>query len=179
VLTVEGTVNDDTLAVTRLGRTMSVTDGFRVLGTFDSRHVDAVLVKAGAGDDMAFVTPNVQADAVLIGGSGDDLLIGGAGTDILIGGTGEDILVGGARSDVLVGGTTAYDNDDATLVQILAAWSGNGSYAHRSAAVATWLNDTSVADDGGKDSMLGLGSFDLFFAGANDWTDAKPGETVN
>jgi Ca2+-binding RTX toxin-like protein len=179
VLTVEGTINDDALAVTRWGYRMSVTDGFRSLGTFDSRHVDAVLVKAGAGDDIAIVAPNVYADAILIGGTGDDRLIGGAGTDVLIGGAGEDVLVGGFRSDVLIGGTTAYDNDDATLLQILAAWSGNGSYAHRRATVGTWLNDTTVTDDGAKDSLFGLGSLDLFFAGTGDLTDAKPGETVN
>ena len=179
VLTVEGTIDDDTLTVTRQGRTMSVTDGLRVVETFDSRRVNVVLVKAGAGDDSAVVAPNVQADTILIGGSGDDLLIGGAGTDVLIGGVGADVLVGGARADVLVGGTTAFDNDDSTLLQILGAWSGDGSYAHRRTAVAIWLNTTTVADDGAKDYLFGLGSLDLFFVGVNDWSDAKPGETVN
>ena len=179
VLTVEGTIGVDGLAVTRSGRTMAVTDGFRLLGTFDSRRVDTVLVKAGAGNDIVVVAPNVLADAVLIGGAGNDLLIDGGGKSILIGGTGEDVLVGGFKSDLLIGGSTAYDSDDDTLVEILAAWSGNGTYAKRRTAIGAWLNDSTVFDDGAKDYLFGLGDQDLFFAGVDDWTDARSNETVN
>jgi Ca2+-binding RTX toxin-like protein len=175
-LTVEGTIDEDALAVTRWGHTLTVSDGSHLLGTFDSRDVDSVLVKAGAGDDIVSVAPGVQAHAVLLGGAGDDLLIGGGGASLLIGGTGADGLAGGAKSDVLVGGTTAHDADDATLLEILAAWSADESYAERREAVGAWLSAATVADDGTADQLFGVGSLDLFFAGAGDETDARPGE---
>ncbi len=52
----------------------------------------------GAGNDT------LSADAILIGGSGNDYLEGGAGDDQLFGNDGEDTLVGGTGNDTFDGG---------------------------------------------------------------------------
>lgn len=52
----------------------------------------------GAGADQLI------ADAVLIGGPGDDLLVGGPGNDTLDGGAGDDTLVGAAGDNSYTGG---------------------------------------------------------------------------
>jgi len=52
----------------------------------------------GAGDDF------LSADAILIGGPGNDFLEGGAGYDQLFGNDGDDVMVGGAGNDTFDGG---------------------------------------------------------------------------
>ncbi len=58
----------------------------------------AITLEGDAGDDF------LSADAILIGGAGDDFLQGGAGDDTLIGNAGEDTFVGGAGNDTIDGG---------------------------------------------------------------------------
>ena len=60
----------------------------------------------GAGND------SLSADAILIGGNGDDYLEGGVGDDQLFGNAGEDTFVGGAGNDTFDGG----DDFDTILV---------------------------------------------------------------
>jgi len=55
-------------------------------------------IDGGAGDDF------LSADAILIGGPGDDFLEGGAGDDKLFGNEGDDTLIGGAGDDTFDGG---------------------------------------------------------------------------
>ena len=57
-----------------------------------------ITLNGGLGDDY------LSADALLIGGPGDDFLEGGAGADVLQGGPGEDTLVGGGGADLIDGG---------------------------------------------------------------------------
>lgn len=58
----------------------------------------AVTLDGGPGDDF------LSADAILLGGSGDDFLEGGAGDDQLFGNAGEDTLVGNGGKDTYDGG---------------------------------------------------------------------------
>ena len=58
----------------------------------------AITIEGDAGDDF------ISADAILIGGAGDDFLQGGAGDDLFFGGAGEDTIVGGAGNDTIDGG---------------------------------------------------------------------------
>lgn len=69
--------------------------------------VIAITLEGDAGDDI------LSADAILIGGAGDDFLQGGAGNDLLIGGAGEDTFVGGAGDDTIDGG----DGFDTILIE--------------------------------------------------------------
>lgn len=57
-----------------------------------------ITLNGGLGNDY------LSADALLIGGPGDDLLEGGAGADVLQGGPGEDTLIGGGGADLIDGG---------------------------------------------------------------------------
>ena len=57
-----------------------------------------ITIEGDSGDDF------VSADAILIGGAGDDFLQGGAGDDLLFGNAGEDTFVGGSGNDTIDGG---------------------------------------------------------------------------
>jgi Ca2+-binding RTX toxin-like protein len=74
--------------------------------------VDAIL-HGGSGDDTLFYSGSGQA--FLYGGAGKDRLFGGDGNDLLDGGDGDDYLHGGKGNDVLWGGTgndTLYGGED-------------------------------------------------------------------
>jgi len=57
-----------------------------------------IVLDGGAGDDY------LSADAVLLGGPGNDTLVGGAGDDTLNGGDGDDTMVGRGGNDTYDGG---------------------------------------------------------------------------
>src|SRR5207245_11161149 len=78
-----------------------------------------ILNLSGSGSNANSVTPN----NVLVGGGGTERLSGGQGQDILIGGAGQATLQAGSGGDILIGGRTAYDNNAAALVAVLAEWS--------------------------------------------------------
>lgn len=59
-------------------------------------------VHAGDGNDV--VTLNLQSDAKIFGGTGDDRLSGGSANDMIAGEDGNDILLGGAGVDKIYGG---------------------------------------------------------------------------
>ncbi|MEM6779013.1 MAG: Ig-like domain-containing protein [Planctomycetota bacterium] len=66
-----------------------------------------IVLAGDAGDDF------LSADAILLGGPGDDFLEGGAGNDQLFGEEGEDILIGGGGLDTIDGG----DDYDQILIR--------------------------------------------------------------
>ncbi len=117
--------------------------------------------------------------AVLLGDAGNDMLVGGSGFDILIGGLGTDRLVGGSGDDVLIGGSTNADDDDDSLMDLLAAWYAIETYDNRVAAVDPLLT---VYDDEEEDKLTGGSGRDLFYDGLGDiLTDVankKNAETV-
>jgi len=60
----------------------------------------AILITLDGGDGDDFLS----ADAILLGGNGDDFLEGGAGDDQLFGGAGDDVMFGGLGADTFDGG---------------------------------------------------------------------------
>ncbi len=78
-----------------------------------------ITMNGGSGNDF------LSADAVLIGGPGNDFLEGGAGDDSLLGNDGDDTLVGATGNDTIDGGTGfdtvlvrgTPDNDNITIEQ--------------------------------------------------------------
>jgi hypothetical protein len=103
-LIVVGTGGGDVLSIARSGSSLVVSANGEVLGQFDMAlaGIDLVLISyqvntnaeiyAGAGNDL------------ISGGSGDDRIFGEDGHDVILGNLGNDRLDGGAGNDVLFGG---------------------------------------------------------------------------
>jgi len=138
-----------------------------------------------AGNDQLFGEPG---NDIVVGGDGNDKLFGDGGRDVLIGGDGADLLFGEGLDDILVAGSTIYDEDDEALQAILAEWTSANSYSTRvnnlrnggGANGAFVLDDTTVIDDGVKDSLFGDGGLDWFLFGSGDkLKDKASSELVN
>ncbi len=132
----------------------------------------------GSGNDFLY---GEAGNDSLYGGAGADVLLGGEGDDalragttaasrsVLIGGLGKDSLQGSAGDTVFIGGTTAYDNNDAALMAIVAEWrTPNRSFDSRVNNLKTGIGtngsiklqrNTTVFDDGVVDEFdAGLGN---------------------
>ncbi|WP_425618128.1 GEVED domain-containing protein [Anatilimnocola sp. NA78] len=127
------------------------------------------IVFGGEGNDVLTAG---SGPAVLVGGNGNDTLKVGAaptagvnaGHAILIGGAGADKLTGGAGEDLLIDSSTDFDLLAADLANLLAHWTAAGTYATRSATLATDLSGQ-LNPDGVSDTMAGgTAALDLFFA---------------
>ncbi|HEX3147260.1 MAG TPA: TIGR03118 family protein [Gemmataceae bacterium] len=188
-LAITGSRDDDRVFVTTdmSGTKINVMAGGQRIGQFDASTVGTIHFNGFAGDDIFVVDPRVTATVIADGGAGNDILYGGGGNNILLGGSGKDLLVGGANRDLLIGGegadrlfgvsgddaliggSTKFDADQASLVQILGVWTGNGSYATRVGAIRAGTNSvpkldaTTVIDDGVGDLIVGGQGLDWYF----------------
>jgi hypothetical protein len=94
------------------------------------------------------------------------------GRNVIIGGSGASTLVAGPSGDILIGGSTAYDTDAAALRTISDEWSLGGSYLARYLALLDGrglnslyaLNAATVVASGRRDTLIGGGGQDLFYA---------------
>jgi RHS repeat-associated protein len=149
-----------------------------------------VLLSGGAGNDV------LRAGAgggVLLGGTGNDALIGGAGRSVLIGGVGQDALWAGSGGDILIAGYTAFDNNAAALLALLAEWQRTDeTYSQRLDHLrhggglngTTTLTRATVHDDLFIDTLTGGAGTDWFWLklppGVVDrLRNREPGEAVN
>jgi Ca2+-binding RTX toxin-like protein len=158
-------------------------------------------LKGGKGND------------VLIGGDGDDKLNGGKGQDLLIGGLGADDIKAGsdggsdghsdggsdggkdgsksAVGDILIAGFTTFDDDAATLRDILdndwiARFDRGDDYVNIAGDLITTrlIPGVNVFDDKSKDKLKGSKARDLYFADIDkkdkddDKVKARKGELV-
>jgi Ca2+-binding RTX toxin-like protein len=193
VLTVAGTLGNDTIVVVPQGKQAAQNTSLKVLlngkslGSFTG--VNAIAVYGVDGNDNIQLPGALRVNATLDGGAGNDrlkgaagndLLLGGAGNDslnghtgndVLIGGLGADHILGGPGEDILIAGTTSFDANPAALQSLLAAWSGPGSYEQRTAAIQAGTtpllvggNTATVFDDGAVDRLNGVSGLDWFFA---------------
>jgi Ca2+-binding RTX toxin-like protein len=102
-LIVVGTDGGDLLHVSHAGTSLVVWANGERLGQF-AGPVTAIVMDARGGNDLILLAPQVDTDAELYGGAGNDLITAGRGNDRLDGGTGDDFLFGGLGNDVLLGG---------------------------------------------------------------------------
>jgi Ca2+-binding RTX toxin-like protein len=176
------TVNGSTVAITG---TIEVVFGTAFADSLTGNTADNVL-SGGAGQDT--VRAGLGND-VVIGGDGNDTLDGDDGRDLLIGGLGSDVLQGLGGDDILIGGRTTYDSDLSALFNIMAEWTGAGTYAQRVAHLTgeagglngtTYLiKGTTVLDDNKVgDTLTGGLGMDLFFGFTGDKVTDRdaPGE---
>jgi uncharacterized protein (TIGR03118 family) len=197
-LIITGSRNDDHVSV-RLaedGQQVVVRSDGQVIGTFALGAVGTIRFNGFAGDDVIVVDHRIDVTTILDGGAGNDVLIGGGGNNILIGGPGDDVLVGGPGRDVLIGGdgrdvligkqgddiliggSTAYDSNQAKLLQILAAWTSTDPYNTRVANIRAGngvpkLDATTVFDDGVRDDLFGGFGLNWYFALSPDVIHGK------
>src|SRR5262249_38720643 len=120
-LIVVGTDGRDLLHLHRAGGELGVwANGQRLGGV--GLTVRGIVMDGRDGDDLILVAPQIDTDAELYGGAGNDRLAGGSGDDRihgedgrdllfghdgddrLDGGDGDDVLFGGLGDDVLLGG---------------------------------------------------------------------------
>jgi Ca2+-binding RTX toxin-like protein len=82
--------------------------------------VDRILIFGLSGKDKITIDDDIDIDARIWGGSGDDEIKGGSGNDVVFGESGNDKLYGGDGRDLLIGGTGADriygDSQDDILV---------------------------------------------------------------
>ena len=78
---------------------------------------------------------------IVLGDLGNDVVLGGADRDVLIGDHGSDRVNGDDGEDLVTGSSYRFDNDLASLAQLLADWNADTSYATR----VSQLEDDSYA----------------------------------
>jgi Ca2+-binding RTX toxin-like protein len=150
----------------------------------------------GAGDDRLF---GEDGNDRLTGGKGHNLLVGGAGDDrltnggtasVLIGGSGADTITAGKGGDLLIAGSTAFESDLtdlSKLMDIFNEWTStvtpdyNTRISHLKGPAGglngtTFLNASTVSDDGVKDVLMGGKGLDWFVVSALDKFTVKTGE---
>ena len=102
-LIVVGTNGGDFLHVGRAGGSLVAWANGVQLGQF-AVPVTGIVMDARGGNDLILLGPNVDVNAELYGGAGDDLITGGGGDDRISGEDGDDVLLGLSGDDLLDGG---------------------------------------------------------------------------
>jgi Ca2+-binding RTX toxin-like protein len=113
VLTVVGSAQDDTLAISRDAAGTILVNGGSVRifgGTPTVANTRSIMVLGvGGNDTLSMVETNGALPKVtMIGGAGNDVMVGGSANDDLIGQSGNDTMLGKGGTDRLFGGG---DND--------------------------------------------------------------------
>lgn len=152
-----------------------------------------VTITGGTGNDLIL---GGNQDDTLNGGAGNDIIVGGSGNDRMDGGTGRDLLVGGFGIDRLTGGTDddllignrfISENNPSALTQVLSEWTSARSYSERIANLkglgtgvrnngTTFIDDSTVVDDGVIDTLMGSLGDDWFVSPSYD--DLTPDRLV-
>lgn len=118
-------------------------------------------IRAGAGDDVIEVAPNVRVNIVIEGGDGDDTISTGAGDDRIDGGAGKDTIFSGAGRDDIFGnsGNDVITGGDG--VNIIHGGDGDD--------LVTAGSGTNFIEGGaGNDSIRGGGASDILSGGTGN-----------
>lgn len=157
-------------------------------------------IRAGAGDDVIEVAPNVKVNIVVEGGDGDDTITtgagddridGGAGNDTIFSGAGRDDVFGNSGDDVIVGGdgvNIMYGGDGNDRITAGSGTNyiegGAGDDAIQGGGESDILsgglgNDRIAVGDGKSTVYAGAGDDSIDNAGANATVYAELGDTIN
>lgn len=129
-------------------------------------------IRAGAGDDVIEVAPNVTVNIVVEGGDGDDTITTGAGDDRIDGGAGNDTIFSGAGRDDIFGNS----GDDVIVggdgVNIIHGGDGNDE-------ITAGSGTNFIEGGAGDDVILGGGKSDILSGGVgNDRIVAGEGKST-
>jgi hypothetical protein len=118
---------------------------------------------------------------VLVGAGGDVLTGGNGRRNLLIAGGSASTLVGGDDDDILIAGTTAYDQNDAALLSLMAEWTRTDEdfdtrvFNLTNGINAPLLDATTVTSNSGGNTLTGGPGQNLFFGTDQDtFTDWDP-----
>jgi hypothetical protein len=103
-LIVHGSQKGEILSVVRGNESIAVFRNNLLLGRFDLDLVHSIVIDAHGGNDTVHVSNEIEVDAIIQGGDGNDYLIGGGGDDQIFGEDGHDFLFGRRGNDLLDGG---------------------------------------------------------------------------
>lgn len=134
---------------------MIVVSAFGLTQEFILAQVQSIYANADAGNDAISIAEDIEVDAYLYGGEGNDTLSGGGGNDTIELGEGINIAYGGSGSDTITGGSSRdviYGGDDRD----------------------------SIVGAGGDDDLIGeAGADDLYGGSGNDLIDGgDSGDTI-
>jgi len=150
-LTVNGTVGNDTIALTSDGANLTAAVNGAAAAPIPLSFINSIDVEAGAGNDSVTLGSDVPASSVQ-GGPGDDTIYGGPGNDTLGGGLGNDLIFGDAGDDSIRGGA---GNDS------LGGGQGNDSI------LGSLGNDT-ITGGAGNDVLIGGAGNNVVHGGLGD-----------
>jgi Ca2+-binding RTX toxin-like protein len=104
VLTIEGTPDPDTIAVTLNAKDTNAKVDLNgvLLGKFPLTELTGIAISGGAGADTLSVESSISLPATLSGGGGADSITGGGGDNVLVGAGGSDTLTGGGGTNLLI-----------------------------------------------------------------------------
>jgi uncharacterized repeat protein (TIGR01451 family) len=179
-LVVTGAAGSDWIyVVPTVGNQLLVIENGQILGPF-AAPTGRIVVYAGNGNDMVYVSPLLTEQSWIFGGTGNDLFYADSGNSVLVGGSGRNTLVSGRGHNLLIGGSgggnmilgaqgdnveiagsTNCDANEAALAAILAEWSGSDPYAKRVAAIAA---EMTITPGTGSDYLYGGSGGNTYFA---------------
>jgi Ca2+-binding RTX toxin-like protein len=157
-------------------------------------------IRAGAGDDVIEVAPNVRVNIVVEGGDGNDTITTGAGDDRIDGGKGDDVISSGAGRDDIFGNSgndTITGGEGVNIVhggdgddQLIAGSGTNfieggaGNDTIQGGGISDILsggtgNDRIAVGDGASRVYAGAGDDVVDNAGDNTVVHAEIGDLVN
>lgn len=177
VLMVEGTSGDDLVEVRQIGNEIQVSVNQFDFGRFELPF-NNITVQTFDGNDEVRFQANVQLDAIVFAGqgddivrtgSGDDFIDGGAGDDRIIARTGNDQVVGNSGSDILWGQAGDDILDGASDDDSLIGGAGNDQLLGGDG------NDV-LLGQGGADTLAGQQGDDLLAGGSGSDLDLNGGD---
>lgn len=159
LLTVTGTSNKDTIALSLSGSNIKVAQNGTADKLFATAAVQKILINALGNNDTVTVGPFVTKPATINGGGGNDSLFGGGGPDVLNGGDNNDQLHGGGGKDALHGGNGDDLLDGGTGDDFLDGQGGSDSadYSTRSAKITAEIDVVGDPSHGVPVSITGKG----------------------
>ena len=118
-------------------------------------------IRAGAGDDVIEVAPNVKVNIVVEGGDGDDTITTGAGDDRIDGGAGDDTIFSGAGRDDIFGNTGDDVITGGDGVNIIHGGDGDDT-------ITAGSGTNFIEAGAGDDVILGGGTSDILSGGVGN-----------